>query len=114
MDGQDIVLTQPSAFGYLCRMPRAHSRELAIVDSALCDACGLCVPLCPPGAIHLRRSGLLIDDAACTGCHKCIAPCPVGALVMAERNSLEGETGYGKRETPIPRFPFSVSRFPLE
>ena len=94
-------------------MPRAHSRELAIVDSALCDACGLCVPLCPPGAMHLRRSGLLIDDAACTGCHKCIAPCPVGALTMVERDRADREPGNGKGETPTSDFPFPVSSLPL-
>ncbi|MGI8842446.1 MAG: ATP-binding protein [Gemmatimonadaceae bacterium] len=95
-------------------MPRAPSREVAIVDSAQCDACGLCLPLCPPGAIHLRRSGLLIDDAVCTGCHKCIAPCPVGALAMVGREEMnEREMGNGKGETvSSPHFPFPVSRFP--
>ena len=97
-------MTQPSAFAYLCRMPRTRSREVAIVDFALCDACGLCIPLCPPGAIHLRRSGLHIDDAACTGCHKCIAPCPVGALEMVDR-----EAGIGNRESTM----HTDSRFPI-
>ncbi|MFN2398541.1 MAG: DUF362 domain-containing protein [Gemmatimonadaceae bacterium] len=56
--------------------------RIAAVDSLACDACGLCMPLCPPGAIHMRRDGLLIDGEACTGCEKCIAPCPVSALAM--------------------------------
>ncbi|HVE77982.1 MAG TPA: 4Fe-4S dicluster domain-containing protein [Gemmatimonadaceae bacterium] len=55
---------------------------VAVVDPLRCDACGLCMPLCPPGAIAMRREGLLIDAATCTGCRKCIAPCPVGALTM--------------------------------
>jgi ferredoxin len=66
-------------------MPLAPSAQVAAVDLLLCDACGLCMPLCPPSAIHMRREGLLIDDRACTGCHKCIAPCPVGALSMVPR-----------------------------
>jgi electron transport complex protein RnfB len=56
--------------------------RVAIVDKQLCDACGLCMPLCPPLAIEMRRDGLVIDDRSCTGCNKCIAPCPTGALQM--------------------------------
>ncbi|MGH7632996.1 MAG: ATP-binding protein [Gemmatimonadaceae bacterium] len=66
-------------------VPR-RAAELAIVDTSVCDTCGLCLPLCPPAAIMLRRDGLLIDDSICTGCRKCIAPCPVGALSMVLRD----------------------------
>lgn len=66
-------------------MPRSLSVDIAIVDLAACDACGLCMPLCPPEAIHLGRDGLRIDPVTCTGCRKCIAPCPVGALSMIGR-----------------------------
>jgi ferredoxin len=55
---------------------------VAAVDLAVCDRCGLCLPLCPPAAIHLMLTELVVDAAACTGCRKCIAPCPVGALTM--------------------------------
>ena len=61
---------------------RPHA--IAVVDLDLCDECGLCLPLCPPEAIHMNRKGLAIDRQACTGCVKCIAPCPVGALAMAD------------------------------
>ena len=60
------------------------ARQVAVVDRQLCDACGLCMPLCPPAAIEMRREGLLVSAAACTGCRKCIAPCPVGALSMVD------------------------------
>lgn len=62
-----------------------RAAQVAVVDHLLCDACGLCMPLCPPLAIHMRREGLLVDAVACTGCRKCIDPCPVGALSMVER-----------------------------
>jgi electron transport complex protein RnfB len=66
-------------------MPRARAAELAVVDLAVCDRCGLCLPLCPPEAIHLWGNELAVDAVRCTGCEKCIAPCPVGALSMAPR-----------------------------
>lgn len=63
---------------------RPRNRQVAVVDNDLCDECGLCMPLCPPEAIHMTRRGLSVDRATCTGCVKCIAPCPVGALVMVD------------------------------
>lgn len=62
----------------------AIARRVAVVDNGGCDACGLCMPLCPPEAIHMTRHGLEVDAVTCTGCEKCIAPCPVGALAMVD------------------------------
>ncbi len=63
-------------------MRRVTPDTIAVVDLAVCDRCGLCLPLCPPEAIHLELNVLTVEGAACTGCEKCIAPCPVGALAM--------------------------------
>ncbi len=69
-------------------VPRpATLRRIAVVDAVACDACGLCMPLCPPEAIHMTRRGLEVDPVTCTGCEKCIAPCPVGALEMVDAAS---------------------------
>lgn len=66
-------------------MPPARTPEIAVVDLALCDRCGLCLPLCPPEAIHLELDTLTVDRERCTGCRKCVAPCPVEALAMVPR-----------------------------
>ena len=49
-------------------MAQTHLRQIAVVDRQLCDACGLCMPLCPPMAIVMRREGLIVDALNCTGC----------------------------------------------
>lgn len=67
-------------------MRRVTPDTIAVVDLAVCDRCGLCLPLCPPAAIQLALNILTVDDATCTGCEKCIAPCPVGALTMVALN----------------------------
>ena len=68
---------------YPWRMPRTQQpSEIAVVDLVVCDRCGLCLPLCPPEAIHLELADLVVDRHTCTGCRKCVAPCPVGALSM--------------------------------
>jgi electron transport complex protein RnfB len=82
-------------------MRRVTPDTIAVVDLTVCDRCGLCLPLCPPEAIHLELNILTVDDATCTGCEKCIAPCPVGALTM--RGSREWgvvPTGAPERTTP--------------
>jgi ferredoxin len=86
-------LTQPRPLDILAGMPSRLPAQIAVVDRLICDECGLCMPLCPPLAIHMRREGLLVDAAACTGCHKCIAPCPVGALVMVDNPAAERVPG---------------------
>jgi len=77
-----MKLDAPLRGRYRSAMRRLTPAEIAIVDLAVCDRCGLCLPLCPPEAIHLEANVLTVDRDSCTGCRKCIAPCPVGALAM--------------------------------
>jgi len=49
-------------------MRRVTPDTIAIVDLAVCDRCGLCLPLCPPEAIHLELNVLTVDRDECTGC----------------------------------------------
>ena len=95
--GEGIVLNEPSVvaiekatgkikgIGLEAKRMLGRTPEIAVVDLALCDRCGLCLPLCPPEAIHLELDTLTVDRERCTGCRKCVAPCPVEALAMVSR-----------------------------
>ena len=50
------------------------------VDSARCTGCGVCVEVCPVGAIALENGKARLDEAACTGCGACVDVCPEGAI----------------------------------
>ena len=55
----------------------------AIVDEELCKRCGLCVPVCPFGAIQWQKKEIAqITTAACVGCGTCAAECKFGAIQM--------------------------------
>lgn len=54
---------------------------IAEIDATHCAGCGICVTLCPYGAISINaeRSAAVITDVMCKGCGTCVAACPSGA-----------------------------------
>jgi ferredoxin len=47
------------------------------VDDSHCIGCGVCVDVCPEGAIHLTDEDVaLIDQEMCVGCGACAEICP--------------------------------------
>ncbi|MFH1501867.1 MAG: CoB--CoM heterodisulfide reductase iron-sulfur subunit A family protein [Candidatus Eisenbacteria bacterium] len=54
---------------------------VATVDGDACSRCGVCVSVCPFGAMKRGREDGLIraDDTLCRGCGTCAAACPSGA-----------------------------------
>lgn len=55
--------------------------RIAFVDSDRCTACGVCVEVCPNGAISIGEIAC-IDQRKCIGCGRCIAECPQSALSL--------------------------------
>lgn len=51
------------------------------VDTANCNGCELCVPICKTQAITVRDNLAVIDEAKCKHCSQCIVICPFDAIV---------------------------------
>ncbi len=54
------------------------------IDLSVCDRCGLCVLVCPTGALALAAGGPYFSvPVACTYCTECEAVCPQSAVACA-------------------------------
>ncbi len=69
--------------------------QVAVLDEALCTACGRCAEVCRFGAISRE---LKIDPLACEGCGLCGRVCPAAAIRMQKETNgawFVSETDYG-------------------
>ncbi len=47
----------------------------------VCDQRGLCLDMCPVGALVRRKNGVVfLDKNICIGCQACVGFCPIGAM----------------------------------
>jgi len=48
---------------------------------SVCDHRGLCLDMCPVGALERRKNGIVwLDKNTCIGCQACVGFCPIGAM----------------------------------
>jgi len=59
-------------------------RAVAVVDSEKCAGCGICVDVCPAGAIEVNQQAV-VNEEACIGCAACVSECPNEAIVIAQK-----------------------------
>jgi Fe-S-cluster-containing hydrogenase component 2 len=51
----------------------------------VCDQRGLCLDMCPVGALTRRKNGVVwLDKEVCIGCQACVGFCPIGAMRKAD------------------------------
>jgi Fe-S-cluster-containing hydrogenase component 2 len=47
----------------------------------VCNQRGLCLDMCPVGALTRKRNGIVwLDKDTCIGCQSCVGFCPIGAM----------------------------------
>ncbi len=47
----------------------------------VCDQRGLCIDMCPVGALFRRKNGVVfLDKNVCIGCQACVGFCPIGVM----------------------------------
>jgi thioredoxin reductase (NADPH) len=60
---------------------RRDSRPVPIVDPSLCDGCGLCVRVCPTGALAMSQGAAAVAwPEACDYHGLCEMACPTQAI----------------------------------
>jgi NAD-dependent dihydropyrimidine dehydrogenase PreA subunit len=63
-------------------------RKIIKIDEQKCNACGLCIPNCPEGAMQIiDNKARLISDLFCDGLGACLGRCPEGAITIEEREA---------------------------
>jgi ferredoxin len=57
---------------------------MVYVDDTVCNGCGVCVDLCPTGALIFQNNHAYIDQDLCQECEACPDACPQGAILLSE------------------------------
>jgi ferredoxin len=74
-----------------------RSREavaMLYVDDERCSGCGVCVDVCPSGAISLHDGKASISQHLCNQCEACASACPQGAILSVSETTLVPETSH--------------------
>lgn len=51
----------------------------------VCDQRGLCLDMCPVGALYRKKNGIIwLDKNTCIGCQACVGFCPTNAMRKSE------------------------------
>ncbi len=80
------------------------------VDENKCTGCGICIDVCPVGAITVDDVAK-IDSETCTGCCACINECPNNAIF---RESKGAESSFRKYDSSLSsRMPITEDARPL-
>jgi anaerobic sulfite reductase subunit C len=53
-----------------------------------CTDCGLCVNICPTGAIQKNGEDYVLNEAKCINCSICTSSCPSGSWTVARRGYI--------------------------
>lgn len=56
-------------------------KKVSSYEMDVCNHCGLCIDMCPVGALTRNKKGtVILNKNACIGCQACVGFCPIGAM----------------------------------
>jgi anaerobic carbon-monoxide dehydrogenase iron sulfur subunit len=62
-----------------------HIHEGKSYEIQVCNQCGLCIDMCPVGALARRKNGIVtLDKNTCIGCQACVGFCPIDAMAKSD------------------------------
>jgi Fe-S-cluster-containing hydrogenase component 2 len=61
------------------------------IDREKCIGCGVCVNICPVGAISMNNGKAEINGNKCIDCGRCIQACPQRAVSMEKKIPVSGQ-----------------------
>ena len=59
-------------------------KAVAVIDFEKCTGCGICIDVCPTGAIEVNQQAV-VNEEACNGCAACVSECPSEAIIIARK-----------------------------
>lgn len=57
---------------------------MILIKQERCTGCGMCLDVCPHGALYLLEGKAVVDEALCRECEVCVAACPEQAILISE------------------------------
>ncbi len=79
-----------------------------VINSELCNGCGLCLTVCPSGTLTLKQGKATVTGNESLGCGHCAAICPTGAITV-KANSPLNFTTFTSKETWLPHGKYDLA-----
>jgi len=67
---------------------------MIVINEEKCTGCGICVKVCPSGALSMVSNIARLEEDKCTLCGSCVSSCPFGAITMERKAQTVDASAY--------------------